>query len=842
MGPVYPAGLVRPILSGLDPALNGMGPVYPAGLARGDSFKRDHNMDIEKFINNPDNADMPLVSRLLYQPIDEKYRTLLDESSEFMCIADRDGKFIYVNKKMADSLGYTKKEMMALHMFDVVSEEGRDEFTEKRREFLKSGKTRIDNFVLKTKFGGKIVGDLNSIAFYDNVGKVCGIKAVFKDSTKFLEIERLEKKYESMLEDGIDSLDYIIIILDREYKVRWASSSIQKYFCLDKTAIVGEDMRSLLEDKLRPLLKLDAAFLRRILLAYETNMPLESFEYVLSCPGSQQDYYIEHWSYPISHGDLKGGRIEIFRDITAKKKSEETLEYYYKKIHAIMEHAVEGMLELKTDNSIEFVNSSFLNKLGYTEMELLNHDIYDFILEDQRSYFVSVKLIRRAREIIFIKKDKSLLYGLVSSIPLVFGAQPPHTLCFISDISEAKQASLKLREANLTLRAVNDSLLDLSLRDVTTGAYNARYLKERLLAELKRAKRYLRPFSLIMVDIDFFKAINDTYGHNFGDVVLRGLADLLKKSVRDTDVVIRWGGEEFVILLPDTASPGAVAVAHKIARNLSQTPLGNEGAALTIAVSMGIVSFPEVGVGELDSLLEAADQAMYQSKTRGRNRITVFNKGCPEERQKMGADRDILISDLKDRLKNIYLRNEESIMESLRPMVREANKRKGYGDDFIGEFLKNIEVLAISFSLSENEVFQIKRAAFLCNLGFLSVSEDVLSKQRPLEEEELRVIQEHPWRSAQIIRGIPFLAPLESEILCHHERFDGTGYPRGLKGEDIPLGARLIMMVETYGALTMPRPYRSSVPSHKETLEIIKKESGKQFDPVVVKHFLKIAA
>ena len=416
-------------------------------------------MDVEKFVNNPDNADMPLVSRLLYQLIDEKYRTLLDESSDFMCIADRDGKFIYVNKKLADSLGYTKKEMMALHMLDIVADQSRHEFTEKKREFLKEGKTKIDNFVLKTKFDGKIVGELNSIAFYDNVGKVCGIKAVFKDGTKFLEIERLEKKYESMLEDGIDSLDYIIIILDRAYKVRWASSSIQKYFCLDKTAIVGQDMRSILKDKLRPLIKLDEAFLKRILDAYETNTPVESFEYVLTSPGSQENYCIEHWSYPICHGDLKGGRIEIFRDITAKKKSEETLEYYYKKIHAIMEHAVEGMAELKTDNSIEFVNSSFLNKLGYTEMDMLNHDIYDFILEDQRSYFVSIKLIRKAREIIFIKKDKNLLYGLVSSIPLVFGTQSPHTLCFISDISETKRASLKLKEANLTLRAVNDDII-----------------------------------------------------------------------------------------------------------------------------------------------------------------------------------------------------------------------------------------------------------------------------------------------------------------------------------------------------------------------------------------------
>jgi diguanylate cyclase (GGDEF)-like protein/PAS domain S-box-containing protein len=799
-------------------------------------------MDIEKFINNTDNADMPLVSRLLYQLIDEKYRTLLDESSDFMCIADREGKFIYVNKKLVDSLGYTKKEMMGLYLFDIVASESRHEFTEKTRDFLKKGKTKIDNFVLKTKLGGKIVGEMNSIAFYDNRGKVCGVRAVFKDRTKILEIERLERKYESMLEDGIDSLDYVIIILDREFKVCWASTSIRKYFGLDKTAIVGEDMRALLKDKVGTIVQQGEAFLKNLLGAYETNRPVESFECVISSPINQKSYSIEHWSYPITHGELQGGRIEIFRDITARKKSEETLEYYYKKVHTIMEHAVEGVVELRTDNSVEFVNSSFLNKLGYSEMDMLDHNIYDFILADERSRLVSVKLIRRARELTFIKKDKTLFYGLVSSIPLAFGTQPPHVLCFISDINEVKHASLKLKEANMTLRAVNDSLIDLSVRDVTTGIYNARYLKERLSEELKRARRYFRPFSLIMVDIDFFKAINDTYGHSFGDIVLRGLAGLLKKNVRETDVVIRQGGEEFVVFLPDTGNAGALAVAHKIAFDLRQTPLGNAAAAVTITVSMGIVSFPEAGVDELDRLLEAVDQAMYQSKIKGRNRITVFNKESLEEKEKGTADKDIFIRDLKGRLKNIYLRNEESIMESLRPMVREADKKRGYGDDLIEKFLKNIEGLTASFSLPENEAFLVKRAAFLCNLGFLSVPSVILLKEGSLKKEELCLIQEHPWRSAQIIRDIPFLLPLESEILCHHERYDGTGYPRGLKGDDIPLGARIISVAEAYGALTTPRPYRPSHLSSKEATEVIKKESGKQFDPLVVEHFLKVAA
>ena len=295
-------------------------------------------MEKEQFLN-PGDQDMSLVSHLLSQFIDEKYRTLLDESSDFMCIADREGKFIYVNKKLADSLGFTKKEMLKMHMRDIVAEENQKVFIDKTKEFLKTGKVKIDNFVLKTKYNGKIVGEMSSMAFYDNTGKYCGAKAVFKDRTKLLEIERLEKKYESMLEDGINTLDYIIIILDKDFKVKWASSSVQKYFGLDKTNIVEEDMRELLKNKIRILIQQDEIFLKNIFFAYEANNSVENFECEILPLGGGENYVMEHWSYPITHGDLSGGRIEIYRDITARKKSEETLEYYYKKIHAIMEHS-----------------------------------------------------------------------------------------------------------------------------------------------------------------------------------------------------------------------------------------------------------------------------------------------------------------------------------------------------------------------------------------------------------------------------------------------------------------------------------------------------------------------
>ncbi|MFH0876917.1 MAG: diguanylate cyclase, partial [Candidatus Omnitrophota bacterium] len=635
-------------------------------------------MDNKKPLNSQE-TDLPFVSRLLYQMIDEKYRIFLDESSDLMCITDRDGKFIYVNKKLVDSLGFTKKEMLGLHMADIVASESRSLFAEKTREFLKNGKMKIDGFVLKTKYKGRIVGEMNSIAFFDNAGKYCGAKAIFKDRTRYLEMEQLEKKYESMMEDGIGSLDYIVLILDKGLKVRWVSASIQKYFGLDKLAIIGEDMRQILENKIRPLMHQEEVFLSKLLSAYDANETIESFECQILSEDGGERYDMEHWSYPITHGDLNGGRIEIYRDITARKKSEETMEYYYKKIHAIMEHAVEGIVELRTDNTIEFVNKSFLEMLGYTEMDMLNKVLSDFILPDDRSRLVSIKLIRKAREVAFLKKDGSLLYALVSSIPLVFGTHPPHALCFISDITETKMASQKLRDANLTLRALNDSLLDLSLRDVRTGAYNYRYLSERLSEEIKRARRYFRPISLIMMDIDFFKTINDSYGHLFGDVILREFTDLLKGTVRETDIIVRSGGEEFVVFLSDTDTLGALRVAQKIVRTLKEIPLGDEKRKISITVSIGIASYPEIGLSEPGALLDAADQAMYQSKNDGRNKITVFNASVTAVEPQTGMIDDLSVfQHLEDRLKNINLRNEASVLESMMPMVREVDKREGY--------------------------------------------------------------------------------------------------------------------------------------------------------------------
>ncbi|MFA5315389.1 MAG: HD domain-containing phosphohydrolase [Candidatus Omnitrophota bacterium] len=328
----------------------------------------------------------------------------------------------------------------------------------------------------------------------------------------------------------------------------------------------------------------------------------------------------------------------------------------------------------------------------------------------------------------------------------------------------------------------------------------------------------------------------------FGDTVLKGFADLLKVSVRATDIVVRSGGEEFVVFCPDTDGSGALTMARKIAAALEQKPLGNGDRRVTITVSIGIASYPETGIFDPMALLNAADQAMYHSKAQGRNHITVFRKeealaGEAQAPVRKNSDEDFILK-MKERLRYVNLKNEEAVLESLRPLTRRANEILGYDPGYTDRIVKDVEGLCLKMALPEAEAVRARRAALLCNLGFLNLPRDVLRKSF-LNDQERALVRQHPFFSIDIIGPIAFLAALKEDVLAHHEHFDGSGYPRGLKEGMIPIASRMIAVAEAYEAMVSPRPYRAKPLSRKETASAIAKESSRQFDPSVVACFLK---
>jgi diguanylate cyclase (GGDEF)-like protein len=186
------------------------------------------------------------------------------------------------------------------------------------------------------------------------------------------------------------------------------------------------------------------------------------------------------------------------------------------------------------------------------------------------------------------------------------------------------EAMLRIKKSHDQVSAARDRLAQLAVRDELTGLYNLRYLHQRLGEEFQRAQRYRDPLALAILDVDHFKRINDGFGHEAGDAVLRELSARLKASVREVDVVTRYGGEEFVVLLPNTHLAGALVVADRIATALRAAPFDAAGAGISVTASIGIALYPSRGVHSKEALLRAADRALYRAKEEGRDRICVF--------------------------------------------------------------------------------------------------------------------------------------------------------------------------------------------------------------------------
>jgi two-component system cell cycle response regulator len=188
------------------------------------------------------------------------------------------------------------------------------------------------------------------------------------------------------------------------------------------------------------------------------------------------------------------------------------------------------------------------------------------------------------------------------------------------------EAMLRIKRSHDDLSAARDRLAQLAVQDELTGLYNVRYLHTRLTEEFKRAERHRDPLAVAMLDVDHFKSVNDRFGHEAGDAVLREVSVRLRKSVREIDVVTRYGGEEFVVLLPSTHLAGALVVADRVARSLREEPFQAAGRDIEVTASIGLALFPSRGVQTKESLLRSADRALYRAKDEGRDRICVFQE------------------------------------------------------------------------------------------------------------------------------------------------------------------------------------------------------------------------
>jgi len=378
----------------------------------------------------------------------------------------------------------------------------------------------------------------------------------------------------------------------------------------------------------------------------------------------------------------------------------------------------------------------------------------------------------------------------------------------------ASQAGIIIENAQLYRQAKTRANTD-----ELTGLYNHRSFHERIEQEIARGSRFGGTFSVIMLDIDLFKAYNDIYGHLAGDQVLRKVGRYIENSIRNIDLAFRYGGEEFTVILPEARLDDAYKVAERIRKTIESK---SSSRAMPITASLGVGNWPNDGVMK-EEVIGLADAALYRAKQTGRNSTCLSSDVLKPETSLIGIE-------LEARPRAL------SIIYALAATV-DAKDSYTYGHSRkVSEYSV---ALSEKLNMPQDKVNNIRAASLLHDIGKVGVPDSILNKKEPLTDEEWNPIKGHPKLGVEILRHVIDLANCLPAILHHHEHYDGSGYPAGLKGEKIPLEARVLSVADAYDAMTSPRPYREQL-SMEEAVKEIKRCSGTQFDPKVVELFCNI--
>lgn len=409
----------------------------------------------------------------------------------------------------------------------------------------------------------------------------------------------------------------------------------------------------------------------------------------------------------------------------------------------------------------------------------------------------------------------------------------------------AKQIEMAITIADL-FQAVREQ----AVTDALTGLYNRRYFEEALEKEVQRAKRQKQPFSIIGIDLDYLKKINDTYGHTFGDLAIKTIADVLKSNARSVDVPARIGGEEFNVLLPGINSEGAMIAAERIRKSIEAVEIDTIG---HITGSLGVATYFEHSE-DVEELLELTDQAMYTSKRNGRNRVTIAEPVSETSWQEIAVNTFIDILS-KNRIPKARHLSKELCLKLKAPANKDELSKdslftvadmltKLYNPMHTSGSVKNKVLMAVTlakrFDLPKEDIDNLKIAVLLYDIGNLMLPEELLQKTTPLTDEERDTIKNHPVIAArEILKPISYIQDVLPIIENHHENWDGSGYPNKISKDEIPLTSQIILILDQYFALIEPRPYRSKL-SSKDALAIVKADAGKKWNDTLVKEFISL--
>ena len=828
---------------------------------------------------------------------EEKFKNIFEYSNIGMLIANpATQEFILCNKALEDMLGYTKEELMQMKITGIHPEENLPLIIEKFNQMAK-GKTTTAKYVpVKRKDGSNLYVNITA-ALLTLDGRKCllghfeNVTESKKNEEEILQSLSLQKATLEASTDGI-------LVVDLKGKIISSNRRFFELWHIPDNLTSSKNDRELLEYVLDQLVD-PQVFIQEVSRLY--NNPNEESIGILVFKDGR---VFNRFSIPQKIKDEVVGRVWSFRDITQNRKYESELEVYRERLEILVQERTKSLeMEIATRKEAEEKTNILHQQLEFilgatkTGLDIIDKDFnlryvdpawarnygdwrgkkcFEYFMGGKnpctgcaiekafrtKKVVVSEEILTREGnrpiqvttipyqdkngdwlvaevnvDITQKKKIDEELKHYRDDLEELVGER---TRDLLQETNRSKASELEKSKLNRELIKINEKLKSISLIDALTGLYNYRYLQEAIEVEFHQARRYAQNLAIIMLDIDYFKSINDVYGIAFGDLVLKQLAKQLKRMVRRYDILIRYSGEEFIIISPRLNRNSAFNLAQRLLDSLNFINFGNKKHSVKLKMSLSVVSFPDDRAKNGMDLVNLADILLNKAKEGGGNRAySSLDVKNPLSRGMEKIAKVVGIKTLKNRINKLNKQSKQGLSESIFAFAKTLELKDHYTGEHVENTVHFATAVAKELNLAKEDIELIKQAAMLHDLGKIGISENILLKKGKLNKKEFDEIKKHPQIGADIIRPIQFLHDLIPFIFYHHERWDGKGYPSGIKGEDIPLGARVIAIADVYQALISDRPYHKAF-TKKAAIEIIKKSSGTQFDPRIVSAFLKI--
>ncbi len=603
----------------------------------------------------------------------------------------------------------------------------------------------------------------------------------------------------------------------------WQSMPHGKYLCLNPAmaAIYGyeclEDLRQKLESAPASLYVSAGRWAEFLRLMREQN-GVADFESQVKCGDGRVIWVSETVRVVPGRNGAESFWEGAVEDVTARKRVEADRSHLGSHLRLLLESSGEGIYGVDFQGQCTFINTMGAQMLGYAVSEVLGQNIHALIHHSHpdrslyprdRSYlYQSVQTGRRFRvdDEVLWRKNGTAFPAEYATAPLMQDGRTTGAVVTFVDITSRK--AVEAEQARLLAEA-----LERADHDPLTGLLNHRAFHKRLDEEADRAQRAGTSLAVALLDIDNFKFFNDVYGHKVGDEVLCLVAEALRASSRSYDVLARFGGDEFAVLMPCGPEETSASLAEQLNKRLAGVSyrLPDHDVSIPLGLSLGVAIFPGEGPTRTEAL-EIADDRLRRAKT--------------------GGDED----GYAERVRNAMTHEREGF-SMLDALVTAVDNKDRYTRRHSEDVMRYSAQIARQMGLGDAMLRLVEVAALIHDVGKIGVPDSILRKPGQLSSSEFAAIQQHPIMGAVIAESVPGFEGTLDVIRHHHERWDGKGYPAGLAGEAIPFVARLMAVADSYSAMTTDRPYRKGMEAEK-ALNILREGAGIQWDPQCVAAFL----